>query len=378
MKWSGFSRGQSAVSSTNQSREHQPSAVKRFRSHTGQMAVVMTLVIATLLGVIAFGSDISVMYYNWMQMQKAADASALAGATYFLTQNATQTLPSPTINPGCTYPTKQQNVACTYALNNYAEAADLAQGGIYVPAQTVPANAPAGAQTLQVTLKRTNIPAFFMRALGRTTPYSAIVSSIAVAPTAVSAIHNGIFPVGMPPNPLLGCPANTPGGCLNYGTSFSLTDSYGPGNWGWLNIPTGWSGAQGPQTGGGANQLTNNITSGCSCDMKVGDVIATKTGVNWGQVSAAVNSLITMGSLPSTLTGNESQLVTVPIVDWGTTNGAATVTVMGFAELWIDSITKSGNTTTLTVQFVQYIAPEAVAGGGTNNYGAYIPPYLLK
>ena len=70
--------------------------------------------------------------------------------------------------------------------------------------------------------------------------------------------------------------------------------------------------------------------------------------------------------------------MTVPIVNWGTTNGASSVTVLGFAEVWIDSITKSGNTQTLSVQFVQYIAPEAVAGGGTNNYGAYIPPYLLK
>jgi uncharacterized membrane protein len=135
----------------------------------GQVAVVMTLVVATLLGVVALGGDIAVTYYNWMQLQKSADASALAGATYFLTQNATQTLPSPAINPACTYATQQQNVACSYALNNYAQAADLTQGGIYVPAQTVPASTPAGAQTIQVTLTRTNIRVFFMRLLRRTT-----------------------------------------------------------------------------------------------------------------------------------------------------------------------------------------------------------------
>lgn len=185
---------------------------RKFRN--GQIGVVMTLVVATLLGVMALGSDVAVMYYNWMQLQKAADASALAGATYFLTQNATQTLPPPTINPGCTYATQQQNVACSYALNNYVQAADLTQGGIYVPAQTIPASTPAGAQTIQVTLTRTNIPVLFMSLLGRTTPYSAIASSIAVAPTAVSAIHNGIFPAAMPPNPLNNCAANTAGGCL--------------------------------------------------------------------------------------------------------------------------------------------------------------------
>jgi Putative Flp pilus-assembly TadE/G-like len=359
-------------------REGQTAVVITHGLGKGQIAVVMTLVIATLLGVIALGSDVAVMYYNWMQLQKSADASALAGATYFLKQNATQTLPSPTINPACTYATQQQNVACRYALNNYAQAADLSQGGIYVPAQTVPASTPAGAQTIQVTLTRTNIPVFFMRLLGRTTPYSAIVSSIAVAPTAVSRIHNGIFPAGMPPNPLLGCPANTAGGCLNYGSTFSMTDNYGPGNWGWLNIPNGWNGASGPSNGGGASQLNTNITNGCTCDVKVGDVVATKTGEDWGQTLAAVNTLITGGSLPSTITGKESQLVTVPIVNWGTVNGASTVTVLGFAELWIDSLSKQGSTQTLQVQFVQYLAPNGVAGGSANNYGAYIPPYLLK
>jgi len=315
-------------------------SMRLFKFRQGQMAVVMTLVIVTLLGVMSLGTDVAVMYYNWMQLQKAADASALAGATYFLTQNATQTLPAPTINGACTYPTQQQNVACTCALNNHMQQADITQGGIYVPAQTVPASVPAGAQTIQVTLKRTNIPVFFMRVLGRGGLYSASATSIAVAPTPVSAIQNGLFPAAMPATPNM-----QP---LTYGTTFSLTDNYGPGNWGWLNIPTGWTGSQGPQNGGGASLLASNITNGCTCTVKVGDVIATKTGENWGPVQSAVNSLITAGSLPSTLTGNESQLVTVPVVNWGPSNGASQVTVLGFAEVWIDSISKSGSNQVLS------------------------------
>jgi uncharacterized membrane protein len=160
----------------------------------GQIAVVMTLAIAALLGAMALSTDVAVMYYNWMQLQKAADASALAGATYFLTQNTTQTLPAPSINGACTYPTQQQNVACTYALSNFAQQADMTQGGIYIPAQSIPGSVPAGAQTIQVTLKRTNIPVFFMRVLGRSGLYSATATSIAVAPTPVSSIQNGLFP----------------------------------------------------------------------------------------------------------------------------------------------------------------------------------------
>lgn len=341
-----------------------------FKFNKGQMAVVMTLAIATMLGAISLCTDVGVLYYNWMQLQKAADAASLAGATYFLTQNATQTLPAPTLNGACAYPTQQQNVACAYALTNFAQQADLTQGGIYVPAQVVPAGVPAGAQTIQVTLKRTNIPVFFMRVLGRTNPYSAVATSIAVAPTPVSAINNGLFPAAMPATPNMSA--------LTYGTTFSMTDSYGPGNWGWLNIPYGWTSAQGPSNSGGASLLNTNITNGCTCTVKIGDVIATKTGEDWGETSTAVDSLITAGSLPTTLTGNESQLVTVPIVNWGSVNGASQVTVLGFAQLWIDSIAKQGSNQILTVQFVQYLTKTATAGGGTTSYGAYVSPYIVK
>jgi Flp pilus assembly protein TadG len=330
----------------------------------GQIAVVITLAIATLLGVMSLGTDVGVLYYNWMQLQKAADASALAGATYFLTQGTTRTLPTPTINAACNYATQQQNVACSYALTNFAQMTDMTNGGIYVPAQSVPPSVPAGAQTIQVTLKRTNIPVFFMKVLGRSGMYAATATSTAVAPTPVSSIHNGLFPAGMPATPNMAA--------LTYGNTFSMTDDYGPGNWGWLDIPNAASGA------GGANLLNYNIANGCTCDIKIGDVVTSKTGENWGQTQTSVNSLITAGTLPASITGKEPQLVTVPIVNWNSPHGSTQATVLGFAEVWIDSISKQGNSQLLTVQFVKFLAPEASSGGGTTSYGAYIPPYLVR
>jgi uncharacterized membrane protein len=52
-----------------------------------QMVVVMTLVILTILGAMSLGTDIAMMFYRRMRLQKGADASALSGATYFLTHN---------------------------------------------------------------------------------------------------------------------------------------------------------------------------------------------------------------------------------------------------------------------------------------------------
>jgi hypothetical protein len=186
------------------------------------------------------------------------------------------------------------------------------------------------------------------------------------------SIHNGLFGAGMPPNPLNNCPANTPGGCLSYGTQFQMTGNYAPGNWGWLDIPNP------AVTGGGASLLASNITNGCRCDIKVGDFISTKPGQSWGQVQPAVNGRITGGNLLAAITGNESQLVTVPIVDWANVNGKKGVPVLGFAEVWIDSISKNSGNQVLTVQFVKYISKYASAGGASEDYGAYQPPYLVQ
>jgi hypothetical protein len=45
-----------------------------------------------------------------------------------------------------------------------------------------------------VTITRNTIPAYFARVLGRTTPYTASATAIAVGPTVTSSTHNGLFP----------------------------------------------------------------------------------------------------------------------------------------------------------------------------------------
>jgi hypothetical protein len=84
-------------------------------------------------------------------------------------------------------------------------------------------------------------------------------------------------------------------------------------------------------------------------------------------------------TIPSTLTGNESQLVLVPIVNWAGSSGASSgVTILGFAEMWIVNYGKSGSNVTISAQFVKYISKYASRGGGPSDYGAYQPPYLVQ
>src|SRR3984893_2898446 len=91
------------------------------RHFRGQMAVIMTFAMATLLGAMALGTDVAVMYFNWFQLQKGADAAALAGAFYLTPSNSTQ-YPIDSVAvaaAGCGGQSDDASkAACLYAYNN--------------------------------------------------------------------------------------------------------------------------------------------------------------------------------------------------------------------------------------------------------------------
>ena len=63
----------------------------------GQIAVLYAIALTTLAGVIALGADVAIMYVNWQQTQKVADAAAVAGANYMSGITYTGT-----VDPTCT------------------------------------------------------------------------------------------------------------------------------------------------------------------------------------------------------------------------------------------------------------------------------------
>jgi hypothetical protein len=340
----------------------------------GQALTIIIPALAVLIGGMALCADFSVTLHEWMILRKAADAAALAGATYLLpATTGASTLPPITLNGSCGFTSQAENVACTYALQNFAQISDIS--AIEYPAPDYSGST----QTIEVVLKRTTVPVLFLRALSSLSDYTVGAMAIAEAPTAASTIRNGLFPAGMPADPN--------GGALTYGESFQLTGSYSPGNWGWLNIPAdssgGSSASTAPQgTDSGSSNLANNIEYGCTCTASVGQWFNTETGVNAGPVASAMAAIgvsSTPTPLPSTLTGNEPQLVTVPVVDWSTASGGSgAVQILGFAEVWLSSYTKSSSTELLTVQFVQYVSKFATAGGAANSFGAYAPAQLVE
>jgi hypothetical protein len=338
-----------------------------------------------LLGVMGLGADIGILYFNWTILQKSADSAALAGAEYLVSNPVPPT--PPTAASGCpAYASGDtvggpKSVACTYATFNATKPAEVTSN---VPAP----NPPNGVTpTIQVVLNRPNLPTYFLRFVGLST-FDVKAQATAVGPTPVNGVGNGMFPVGMPqdPNNQNCLNPSQPSNC--FGTVFSLTNGYSPGNWGFLNIPTGFVGSTdsgSASTGGGASLLASNIQNGCTCNISIGDYIAPKTGIQLGPVQSAFDSRT--GGTAQTLSGDSltpteassSRLVTVPIVSWAATNGSSTpVQVLGFAEVWLVDLQKSGSNLTMTVQFVRYKSSIATTGGGSNNFGALTPPYLIE
>lgn len=360
------------------------------RFSKGQMLVLFTLVLPVLLGGMGLATDIGVLYFNWGILQKAADASALAGAAYL----AASPLPTPQALPvpACaSYPgggsqdANARSAACTYVTYNGAKASEIT--GINIPAPNVPASVPPGVQTIQVALDRPNIQTYFLHMVGLSS-LRAKAQAIAMAPTAICKAGNGLFPVGVPsilPGYKNGWSEVKPGDII------TLTEGQqASGDWEWLNIPDGYVAPSTPTTttGGGTSQLASTITDGCTnCSISIdpGPAWVTPEPGNTGnsnQVTTAIDtrisapvSNVTINSCNSKSCSNSGspsldnppasapQLVTLPVVDWSTGNGAShAVQVLGFITAWLQSYSKAG-TTTLTIEVTGTPANTQVGSG---------------
>jgi hypothetical protein len=345
----------------------------------GQMAVVMTFAIATLLGAMALGTDVAVMYFNWVQLQKGADAAALAGAFYLTPANSTQ-YPIDSVAvaaAGCGgQPDDARKTACMYAAKNKM-AVDAASLKIYEPAQNLPVTAPK--PNIQVWVKRSNLPYFFGKVIGLNT-YSVSAISTAQGANSVGTYTGGLVPV------VFQCTAPctkvnlAPGAFVSFGAKFTAGAN---GNWGWLDV------GQGP----GGSALGAAVADGFQGTLKIGDTVGTKPGATWGPVRSGFDTRMSHhNSMPNAPDPNsvcnggtpvfpqgDPLLVTLPVADISGCSGRCSgVTVLGFVNIYWTGISKSGPNINLTGCFVESTTN---GGGGSSNapkLGAIAPPTLIQ
>ena len=364
-------------------------AMKLGKFRKGQIAVVMTLVIATLVGVMSLGADVGVMYYNWVQLQKGADAAAVAGASYLNEGAAGVTLAAADVNANCTGQSDDaKKAACTYAINN-GLATDANSLTINEPGQNLPAG--AASPNIQVVATRNNLPYVFGRAIGLSTYKVAAMATAAQA----SAGGGHIFPVGLQCTPS-GNPLSCPDPFAEY-QNLTLTekfagDTFAPGNWAYL----------GPD-GGGAQTVSGDIANGSSSLISYLGTVSTQTGniSNSQQLSNGFNARVTRhnnmsGDVPGTQTTcstvqysqvcsgsvkpctGDPLAIIVPLVNFNGANGNSNLTVYGFAELYLNPAFNPKTDTSMQACFITTLDPQAVAGSGAPANGVLPPPSLIQ
>jgi Flp pilus assembly protein TadG len=329
-----------------------------FGRSRGQVAVIYAGLAAVLLGAAALGSDVAVMYMNWQQVQKAADASALAGANFMTGISWTATT-----DPSCTgQPDDASKAACTTAVKNGLTASQVA---ISEPT----------AQTIQVIASENNLSYFFGKALGLNN-YNVSATAVAQAPGNIGTVTQGMFPVGLqctsPCSQLSLDPGQTgftPGQKIPFGEKF--VNGLAPGNWQFLALG-----------GTGDSTLGTNIDYGATGSYKIGDSIQSEPGNagnsanvkgGWNDRMSRCQSIAepcsTAAANPNDIPIGDPCLVVVPAVDYHNCTGSCTMTIEGFALIYLDSTSTTTKIQGCFVKGIQnYTIQSATApdlGGGT-------------
>jgi hypothetical protein len=349
----------------------------------GQMAVILTLVIATLIGAMALGADVAVMYFNHLQLQKGVDAAALAGAN-FLEGSYTYTPTNANCGGQSDY---AKEAACDYAANDGLISANNTTLTFNEPGTGLPAGAPT--PNIQVIASRSNLPYLFGRVLGLNSYTVAAVATAKASGPTTSV--NGLFPMGVQCTSPCSLSTLNPGTPVQFNVKFTPAPTYASGNWQWLqNSGCGNS---------GASCVSQAITNGMTGTFSVGDPITLDPG-NKGSAGPdrqAFNSRFSTTNCPAlsgsndpcngasvnSIPQNDPCLIVVPAVDFSGSNGASSPpTIEAFADVYIEpgsTISNGNGGSNITACFVQAVTANTISSGGNPiNLGSYAQPQLIE
>jgi len=343
--------------------------VKRLNAFSsGQMAVIMTLVMATLLGAVALSTDVAILYYNWMQLQKAADAAALAGAGQLtalkdpsgtVAANATDIAKGYACLNGINDPSNTNPAICPNPLNN-PDYVDQVNSITVDPNDT------------QISIRLTRqVPYYFAKVLGlRTGTVAAGATAQVLRPAGT--INGGLFPAGVHCDSPCTFEGLHPGQSVTLGQKF--VGDIAPDTWGWLDLGQG----------DGINALQDVIANGATDTFSVGQPISSLGNKDVGSAPAEgfrarmdrhksefptvdpSSICTTSGGNPTSIPPGDPLLVAVPAVNLGSIQAFATVYLTGAKGGEIDGC------------FVQAIAAQSVGSNSAPSLGALSSPVLIQ
>jgi hypothetical protein len=276
--------------------------------HRGQTLALMVLGLPVLIGAMGLAADVGDLYFNYVKVQAAADASVLSGAKYLPDQ------PGAAISTATTYATSFNGIAATEIIST-----TTAYDATLCPAPGSPPPAPFPGCKLTMTVQRT-VPYYFGRLVGVNSGTVSVAATATVGVPAVS-VNYGVIPIGV-----------QVGGPYSDGSAAALLFVPNPrspvaiGTWSSLAL-------------GGVSFLAN-MPGGSTSKVSMNGLVAPdKSLTSSGPASAAILKQIDAGQAvdPSgnyaAHTANDMRAVTVALVDWN-----SCCFIKGFAQLWLDNV----------------------------------------
>jgi hypothetical protein len=334
----------------------------------GQIAVVYAAAIAGLCAALALGTDVAVMFVNWQQVRKTADAAAVAGATYLTGLS----LPSSAVDSTCTAEKDDaQKAACTYAVKNGLTASQVTMSE---PTST----------TIQVTASETGLPYDFGQVFGLST-YSVAATAVAQGPGNIGTVTIGLFPVGLQCTQPCNLSDLNPGYPVSFGAKF--VNGLAPGNWQFMAPDSQGASELGTALQDGATGSFSVLNPDGTCPSGSSCTISTETGNQSNSVNvkdglaARLNSCPPIsepcsGSNPTNIPLNDPCLVVVPAVDFHHVNGNKTLNIEGFALIYIDPTTTTTNN--INGCFVSTVTSGTIASATAPGLGGLVPDTLIQ
>ena len=333
-----------------------PEKQEKQSDERGSVIIWVTFFLLFTLGLTALGIDGAKLMATRTQLQNAADAAALTGASAINVE--TGSLIADTARVRATE-TAFQNDAFTLGPTPVT----LLGGDISFPE----------ANTIRVVTRRSPEAGGAMVAqmaqvigLGRIAVGATATAKVEVA----SGICEGLVPMAPVENP--GEPFET--GCDK---TYALKMGNGgnqQGNFQLLSFPDCEEGECG--AGGGAADIRCLVANGYGCCINIGDMVMTEPGNKVGPFAQGLADRWDRDTDQrenicfEDYTGNRQRVVLVPIVRSFDVNGRKPVQITGFSAFFLRSKPNGGGSQTLTGEFLYAVAPGTgggpVAGGGTS------------
>jgi Flp pilus assembly protein TadG len=322
----------------------------------GAVMIWVALFMLFILGFVALGIDTAKLAGGRTQLQNAADAAALAGASAISFSTGTVIQDTAIVRAQAT------------ALQNKAyvdkpEAVVVAAGDVTFPTTT----------QVKVTVRRQaglggEIVTHIAQVLGITSLGMTADATARVEPA--SEVSCGLAPLFMSPPPgeefQVGCATNY---TLKYGGGAGSN-----GNYGGLSLPGCDNGPCAGMSAGGAATYRCLLENGYCCPISIGQVLQTEPGSMAGPTRQGLTGRFNNdtdrreGICYNQYTGNGMRVIYVPITT-DPAGGRTDVTVVKFAAFFLTRLPGSGGAATIVGEFLYETVPGS--GGGPSTGTAY-------